>query len=474
MKSIKPEPVIVLVGLGLHAKRIYLPYLAQNKQRLGLVIDLESNSDAVNQYLKDNGIDCQTYFIANKQRDDEKLNKRDESNIAVLCRDLGITHAIISTEPKAHKAYAKFFVPNGIDTLVDKPITSPLHPSTKPKQARKIYKDYKELALLAKNPSHGRLTVQAQRRFHVGYLFVYDLINKIIADYNVPITYLDTYHCDGLWSMPPEFVFRENHPYKYGYGKLMHSGYHFVDVAAWFLDLNNQIVNKCPDNAEVANYMLRPSDFTSIVDEDNYKQFFGEQVFSDHFNTKHQMAAYGEIDSSSVLRMKRGDKTVALCSINLLQNGFSRRSWPDLPQDTYKSNGRIRHERLSVQVGPLLNVQIHSYESYEIKDKHKHAHELFDTGNNEHFDIYIYRNSDLIGGKAYEKIGIEQLYKHEGSIGHNEAAREKCLMQFLSGSADISDIAAHNSTNRLLSNLYLAACNDFKGRPAISKFKLGI
>ena len=30
----------------------------------------------------------------------------------------------------------------------------------------------------------------------------------------------------------------ENHPYKYGYGKLFHSGYHFIDLLAEFVKLN--------------------------------------------------------------------------------------------------------------------------------------------------------------------------------------------------------------------------------------------
>jgi hypothetical protein len=35
--------------------------------------------------------------------------------------------------------------------------------------------------------------------------------------------------------MPSEYTSREGHPYRYGYGKLVHSGYHFVDLFAWLV-----------------------------------------------------------------------------------------------------------------------------------------------------------------------------------------------------------------------------------------------
>ena len=71
-------------------------------------------------------------------------------------------------------------------------------------------------------------------------------------------------------------------------------------------------------------------------------------------------------------------------------------------RDFYKKNGRIRHERINIQVGPLMNIQIHSYQSKEIKDRLDNKIEE-QIGGLEHFDIDIYRNVDIIGGKPYEK-----------------------------------------------------------------------
>lgn len=37
-----------------------------------------------------------------------------------------------------------------------------------------------------------------------------------------------------------EMCTRDYHPYKYGYGKLMFSGYHFVDLLMWLLSINDE------------------------------------------------------------------------------------------------------------------------------------------------------------------------------------------------------------------------------------------
>lgn len=54
----------------------------------------------------------------------------------------------------------------------------------------------------------------------------------------MPINKISISHSDGNWNMPSEVIFRENHPYKYGYGKMMHSGYHFIDLLSWFMEIN--------------------------------------------------------------------------------------------------------------------------------------------------------------------------------------------------------------------------------------------
>ena len=69
---------------------------------------------------------------------------------------------------------------------------------------------------------------------------------------------------------------------------------------------------------------------------------------------------FGEIDFHSIINFKKDDKTITHCTLNLIQSGFSWRSLCYLPKDIYKGNGRVRHERLNIEVGPLMNIQIDS------------------------------------------------------------------------------------------------------------------
>ena len=41
---------------------------------------------------------------------------------------------------------------------------------------------------------------------------------------------------------------------------------------------------------------------------------------------------------------------VTTATLNLMQNSFSRRGWFAPRRDLYKGNGRVRHERLVLQV----------------------------------------------------------------------------------------------------------------------------
>ena len=56
----------------------------------------------------------------------------------------------------------------------------------------------------------------------------------------------------------PHDLLKENHPYKYGYGKLFHSGYHFIDLLSDLIKINN---NLCKTKA-ITNFNLYSNSFT--------------------------------------------------------------------------------------------------------------------------------------------------------------------------------------------------------------------
>ena len=99
----------------------------------------------------------------------------------------------------------------------------------------------KVLALAERSTANATVTVQ--RRAHPGYCFVHKLLSDFVKLWRIPISYIDIYHADGMWCMPGEMCTRSYHPYKHGYGKLMHSGYHFLDLLMWLHSINEKHVD---------------------------------------------------------------------------------------------------------------------------------------------------------------------------------------------------------------------------------------
>ncbi|EGQ9293875.1 hypothetical protein ACSI5G_003995 [Vibrio vulnificus] len=454
-QSIAESVRVVLVGLGPHAKRIYMHYLAALGLQPALIIELESQKDCVEKYLDEKGLSADCLYISDSSKYQDTLSQLDAQRVFNEVARLGISHAIIATEPKAHLAYIRFFLKSNLMVLCDKPITATKDLATSISSAQKLTRDYDEIKqsiVDAQVESH-HCVIQCQRRWHKGYLYIKRLLQQEIAKHSVPITSIELYHCDGMWNMPNEFFLRENHPYKYGYGKLMHSGYHFIDLLCWLLDENNHLDKAKPDNAELYTATTNPYDYMGVVDNDMYKNLLGTEMYKDIIANRDRCKPFGEIDFNAIVQFKKSDSVVTTATLNLIQNGFSRRSWARLPEDTYKGNGRVRHERINIQLGPLMNIQVHSYQSVEISERR----DKFGPGEVEHFDISVYRNTELIGGEPYQKIRLCDIVDNDGSdfIGYNEMARKECIRAFLSNEPSIaSTIDEHELPNKLLSKCY--------------------
>jgi len=448
---------VILVGLGPHAKRIYMNLFKKHKINLSILVDLKSKEKEIKTYLLSNGFEETSLFLMDDSNKDLTTIPEQESNdLKKLIIQKDIKYAIISTEPKAHFMYAKFFLENDVNILLDKPITAPINCNHDVKQAKKIKEEFNELCQLYENKKDKiHFMIQCQRRFHDGFIYIKNLLIEVVKKYNIPITYIDIYHSDGMWVMPSEFLSRENHPYKYGYGKLFHSGYHFIDLLTWLLEVNTYTKNKIIDNAEMYVSTYNPKDSFYVINEQDYKNLFNTNKFDETFEKSiPNFENFGELDFHSIINFKNKDKTVTNCSLNLMQSGFSRRSWCNLPKDIYKGNGRVRHERLNIHVGPLMNIQIHSYQAYEISDNERPLNN--DVGSVEHFDIYVFRNANLIKGKPFEFINIASLSEKDKKyfFGYNEKARENCFLSFLDNTNQDSDLFKHTKSIELVSKAY--------------------
>jgi predicted dehydrogenase len=466
---------IALIGLGPHAHRLYLKFIEKYREIKSIkpvvLIDLHSQENKVKRYLRDVNFKFdEIIFLDDKELNREYFSPETEKIISKTLIRHAIKYIIVSTEPKSHKKYCLWALKNNLNILFDKPLTSPVRSSITEKGAKKIKEDYLEI-LKAKKQSSGKIIVQCQRRYHKGYKFLVKYLQDFIEEFHTPITYIDIFHGDGCWVLPNEFYERENHPYKYGYGKLMHSGYHFVDLLAWLIRTNEKIVDY--DRMEIFAKPLKPSDLNYQLNSRILKNLFGKKalksIYKDYNLTK--LKSFGELDSYSKLMFYEKNNLVTSCNLDLLQNSFSRRAWSYLPRDTYKGNGRVRHERVNIEVGPFLNIQVHSYQAYEPR----HPEKIRGMGNEDHFEIFIYRNTKLVGGKSLERFDFGRTDRLNNKndkyyLGHNEKARDVAFLDFLDKNDKGSPFEYQDLTIELLSQLSLSLSKSYENKNPLIKF----
>ncbi len=155
------------------------------------------------------------------------------SFLSAQAQALGADAVIICTEPKAHKAFALWALELGLPVFMDKPITAfPDYDAVE-----SLATDFDEL-VYARNRVGARVVISCERRMHHGYAYVEAFLRRFIAEHRVPITYINVHFGGGVWMMPWEFGLLENHPFKYGYGILLHSGYHYLDLLVRLAALN--------------------------------------------------------------------------------------------------------------------------------------------------------------------------------------------------------------------------------------------
>ena len=231
-----PISRVAIIGLGPHNRRIYFPQLERRGISVALVIDIESQRESVEKFLRGRLLQpTKVVYIPTEARDDPGLHP---TALAALnaARDL-FDGIIISSEPSSHQPYLRWTLEQGVPALIDKPPIIPAPFALTADAARRIITEFDEvLALAEASPSNVAVTVQ--RRAHPGYKFVHEYVSAFVAEHGVPISYIDIYHADGMWCMPGELSQRVYHPYRHGYGKLMHSGYHFLDLLTWFTSIN--------------------------------------------------------------------------------------------------------------------------------------------------------------------------------------------------------------------------------------------
>ena len=430
---------VLLIGVGPHARRIYVPAFLKFADdfavRMVAAVDLKRQRGVIYSYLKDKGYDLEMLYLDSF---DAAGGIPEQSRVMLdeLVDRFDIQGVVISTEPTAHKVYAKWALERGLNILMDKPISVRKAISVDRSEAEGLINDYDELLDLYKKQQTKKPTIfsiNVQRRYDRGFDKVRELIAETAKKFNVPVTSMQIMHADGSWRFPQDILTQESHGLSDGFGKVSHSGYHMFDIA-WQLYQAGAVDTKRPDQLEVFSSPLTPSGLELDLTEDDYADYFGSDYEPTDLSSKEyldKVSEYGEIDSFSIIRLLKAGENICNISVNLLHSSFSRRSWAMSNEDFYKGNGRVKHQQLTIQQGPFQCIQIHNYQS---KDQHDVDNsDEFDVGGNNHFDIYVFRNVGMFGeGEAFIKISARDLEKQADMVGlTNENAKYRVIIEFM-------------------------------------------
>lgn len=471
---------VILIGVGPHSKRVYLPALANLSEKseveILLAIDIKSEEEKIKHHFEKHGYVINTLFIEPfATRIPEVL----KTKLNHFVYENNINAVIIATEPSVHHAYAAWALNLKLHILMDKPVSTRENAVSDSEQASGILTDYLELLQLYNNFQHEKPTIfsiNVQRRYHPGFQYIIEKIKEVSSATNCPVTSINSSHSDGQWRLPSEMILENYHSYNKGHGKMSHSGYHIFDIVSQLYH-TSAITAKMPDSMEVISSLIQPDGFITQMNEQDYSAYFNADYEKVKAYNDAQLLEivqdYGEIDATVLIRMLKEKKNIANITINLLHNSFSRRSWVMPDADLYKGNGRVKHEYHNIQQGPFQNIQVHSYQA---KDKHHHnSKKDHNAGGNNHFDIYIFRNTGILGGKhPLEVITMKDLsaqHQLDDSKLLTEQAKTAVIEEFLNfikGNVDkkdlISNIDSHLNGVKMMSAAYLSHIHQKAGK----------
>ncbi len=467
----------LLIGVGYHSKRIYLPYLKKESMcKLVACLDLETHQERVSRLIKSHFGSSVSCYFTKENRISDKLKRSELKQLNQIIEKHKIEAVIISTEPLSHFKYTYWAIKNFLHILLDKPITTEVDVSTNTSKALKLYKDYEKIERLYEHNCKKKniiFNLQAQRRYHKGFQKVREKIKEITRLTHCPVNFIQTFHSDGQWTFPNEFVSQTYHPYNQGYGKMSHSGYHSMDIALW-LALSSLEESKYWNKYSVFAQFVRPKDVLAQFNGNDFHRVFPEIKKNNwDLNIKGVRENMGEVDAFINLSLYKDNRIITSMNCNALHHSFSGRGWYDSTgRDLYKGNGRIRQESYIIEQGAFQSIIINSFQSAEIQ---KSKISPYNVGGEYHYEIHIFRNNKILKKqRPYENINIKDLTRIKNlgySRGHQEDARRACISDFYQAiiknkrpSEQVSNIIYHSLSTQILSSIYLSAARKYKGQ----------
>ena len=435
-----------MIGLGPHAQVCQYYFLEQMRRqgvpvRIRLLVELQDRAEDVEQFLQKQSLQPDQLFgLPESDRNSPEIHPQLLSYLEKIKHT--VDGILLCTEPKAHKKYILWALANNIDVLSDKPLTAPL---VNEQGFNQVWQDYQDIeAALSK--SSARLCLLTNKRLHKAYSELYNQARDFVTEYKMPITHIEISEGGGVWAFPAEFEARENHPYKYGYGVLLHTGFHYVDLLLHYQSINH-LIGLQEDKINVHAFGTTPYDAVHQIPQHVYEKLFPKESFAQEFAALplEEYKKYGITDLISSVQFMKEGAVITQGTLNMLQNTLSARSKRPTPANPYLQLGRLTQNYISLFCGPLFQVRLSFFQPDQLP-----------KGEYDYYVVETQRNTALVGGKSYERKEMEdKTLIAPGYLNSlNMASKFKILEQWLSDTCADTDFTLHKRTAELTSRLF--------------------
>jgi hypothetical protein len=334
---------LAIIGLGPFARNVHLPLCLELGVTPKLVVDLEGfNQEVFPEELK--GVDfiqlptsCRLGFKQSEPAIIELIKK---------LQGLSIDHVILSSEPLSHLSYLELFHQMKLSVMCDKPLLVEKDIDFSLEAVGNLRRNHNKILDLYSQEKSPQLNLNLDLRHSMAHQSFIATSREHAEKYDALPESLSIFYAGGNWCMPQEFIEREGHPFKYGYGTLFHTAFHYVDFVSQYLQSLMASTADEVDHFDVVCLSESPKD---VLDR------MGARAGLDDSSAQYSKIDFKGIGSANVqyiirVKTKRGRTTKI--NLEFLNCGLSSRIDSAPPQDNYRGSGRNKTEGMRLMISP--------------------------------------------------------------------------------------------------------------------------
>lgn len=358
---------------------------------------------------------------------------------------------VITTEPQSHGAYISHALAQQSDVLVSKPLILPMREGVLDRQA--LMPNVNAIAEASVEAGVNTAMLCLGRLHDIYEKKLRQPVAMMVNRLQTPITSVHVKTASGVWNFPSQFSQREDHPYKYGYGMLMHGAYHYFDNLARLLLVNRQLFPTEDFVLTLQGFTAGPHDQRMRIgnlepNSTGYRQELSE--LDDGL-------PYGETDivASYALKFRSSGRVLCLGTIALEQTTPGMRSWGPFPEVPYNVNGRLHCTDIDVRLGTAFSIAA-NVTKYPIQAR------LGDTDIRGVNSATVVTRANARLARTQGFIRREQYERPYGN-SYSYTAEAEIFERWLLDKPTYSDFSSHVPSCAILDGLLKLAADDWRG-----------